>query len=72
MRLIELLREYWAIKKKSPSYRLGQHLIIRLGITQENEPKGMWDGGDANAITELEKLVERYQWDWKDLPIKRI
>lgn len=66
----EFLKDYVAIKKEQPDYRLGQH-FINLFIKDESDSvlNELWDKDGEEAISQILEVIFKYQWDFNALVV---
>jgi len=70
----DFTQEFYSLQEECPSYRMGQHFINKMKINLEGTPfdeRKLWGEWDTNlAIETICNIIEYYQWDCYDLPIK--
>lgn len=71
MNFYEFITEFHVKQDASPTYRLGQHFIITF-CNNECDPlfNGLWDMPYKPALERITQIIDTYQWDYKDLPVK--
>lgn len=70
----DFTKDFYDKEKEVPSYRMGQHFLNVMKINLEGTPfskRNLWNEWNHNkAITTIHEIIEYYQWDYYDLPIK--
>lgn len=72
--LSDFYKEFYAIKKNVPSYRLGQHFINKFVKDEHSDSlfKGLWNmRGESVVKSRIHIILETYQWDVDNLVIVR-
>jgi len=70
----DFTKEFYDLQSECSSYRMGQHFINKMKINLEGAPfeeRKLWNEWNPNLATEtINSIIEYYQWDYDDLPIK--
>jgi len=67
----DFIKDFNYHQEKSPSYRLGQHFINVFIKDEDDELIGdLWNKSGTSAVKHINRIIETYQWDYNDLPVK--
>ena len=70
----DFTKEFYKLQNEVSSYRMGQHFMNVMKINLENTPfseRNLWNEWNPNkAMETISSIIEYYQWDYEDLPIK--
>ena len=70
----DFTKEFYKRQGDTPSYRMGQHFLNVMKINLEGTPfnkRNLWNEWNHNkAMETISNIIEYYQWDYEDLPIK--
>lgn len=70
----EFIRSYNKAKRNVQDYRLGQHFMNlfikdKSDLTCDECLKGLWQKDGKEALDQIAKVVEKYNWDLNQLPV---
>ena len=68
----DFYKSFWSIRENVPSYRLGQHFVnmfVKDSNTRDKLFEGLYNKTGDEAMTQICKIIEAYQWDLQKLPV---